>query len=102
LARPCSRGYSHLRSAYALIELATGAAITRTLAREFLRAFIYVELGAQALVRKIHRPRFVIMGQCHRRGVCCTQIILRPPQLFHQSPAAASPRPGLPSDRPQI
>lgn len=73
-------------SAYALVELASGAAITRTLAREFFRVFIYVELAAQALVRVLHRPRFVVLGACHQRGVCCTQIIFAPPQLFHRVP----------------
>jgi hypothetical protein len=72
--------------AYVLVELSSRAAITRAVGRELARLFIFIELFAQALVRLGHPPRFVLDGRCHRRGVCCAQIVFAPPQFVRSRP----------------
>ena len=68
-----------------LVEGMTRGALTRRVYRELVRAFILLDLGATALVRKLCRPRFVLLGQCHQCGVCCQQILAAPPRFVRNT-----------------
>ncbi len=64
---------------FALVELTTRASLTRLASRELLRLFVLAELGSAWLLRRLNPPRFELMGDCHKCGECCKQIVGDPP-----------------------
>jgi hypothetical protein len=68
-----------------VVEAATRGAMTRRAIREISCLFIRLELAAMRLVRWVYPPRFVLTGECHRRGVCCRHIIGDPPALIRRT-----------------
>ncbi len=72
-------------AALAALELTRRGALTRRVVRELLVLFVRLELACLALVRLVVRPRFVLLGECHQRGVCCRQIVGDPPRLIRDT-----------------
>jgi Fe-S-cluster containining protein len=72
-------------SALVAYEVASRLALTRRLGRGLLVLFVRFELACLTLVRQVIRPRFVLLGECHKRGVCCRQIIGDPPRLVRET-----------------
>lgn len=68
------------------VDLARGLPWTRRLLQEVLRAFVVLDLGVQAAVRRIFPPRYELLGACQRRGACCTQIVAEPPRALLRRP----------------
>ena len=54
--------------------------------REITRFFIVFELLCFKAVQKVIRPRFVLQGQCQKRGECCKRIVALPPRLLQKQP----------------
>ncbi|MEZ4272773.1 MAG: YkgJ family cysteine cluster protein [Myxococcota bacterium] len=75
-----------LLAALLLTEWFTRGAMTRRVWREVARFFILMELWALQLVRWVYPPKYVITGQCHKRGTCCTAIVGDPPRLIKRRP----------------
>ena len=67
-----------------LFELKTRGRLCLRCWREVARAFMLMELGVLELLRKIFKPKFVVTGQCQRRGTCCTMIVGDPPRFVKQ------------------
>lgn len=70
---------------YAVLEIVARGALARTLWHVVALVFVEVELFAINIVRYLHPPRFVLTGGCHKRGVCCTQIVGDPPQFIKRT-----------------
>jgi len=70
-----------LLGAWFFFEMVTRFRLSRRLLAELFRMFVLLELAAERLVRLVKRPRFVLTGQCHHRGVCCQQIVGDPPRF---------------------
>lgn len=73
-------------AALIVLEGASRLWLTRTLFKEIVRLFVLLELGAVALVRTVYPPRFVLLGECHQRGTCCTMIVGSPPRFVKSRP----------------
>jgi Fe-S-cluster containining protein len=59
---------------YAVIEMVTGGAVARFAWAQLSRLFAKGDLAAVALLRLVRPPRYVLVGDCQRCGVCCQQI----------------------------
>lgn len=57
----------------------------RLIFREFVRAIILIDLFCLKIVQKIIKPRYELHGECHKRGVCCQQILGDPPRWIKQT-----------------
>jgi hypothetical protein len=71
--------------AVSMTELITRGAIVRRLLREISCLFVHLELACVSVVRLVYPPRFVLLGECHRRGVCCRHIIGDPPAFVRRT-----------------
>lgn len=71
-----------LLAAWITYEILHRGSITRWGLREVVRLFVLGELAALRLVRTVIRPKYVLLGECHRRGTCCTMIVGNPPRLI--------------------
>ncbi len=74
-----------LAALYVVLEILARGGILRVVWRLLALLFVEMELLAMALVRRLHPPRFVLAGGCHKRGVCCTQIVGDPPRWIKRS-----------------
>jgi hypothetical protein len=70
-----------------MAELVSRGFLTRRLLRTLFRWFVQMELLAMRVMRFFVKPRFVLRGQCQRRGVCCTMIVGNPPGFVKRTPA---------------
>lgn len=69
----------------ALVELVSGAAITRACLRTTVCIVGTIELGSMRLMRMLCPPRYEVVRSCHKCGSCCTQIVSNPPSLIKRT-----------------
>ena len=81
-----AHAFAVLVAAVLAFEVLTRLRLTRLAFREIARVFVFMELGALWLVRRIYPPRYQLVGQCHMRGTCCTMIVGDPPRFVKARP----------------
>lgn len=64
------------------IEIFSGFRTVRFLGALFTVSLIHAELAAVALVRRIHPPKHVVLGDCVQCGDCCKSILSNPPKFL--------------------
>lgn len=69
-----------------VFELFSRFACSRLIVREFLRAFVLLDLQAVRLLQRLVKPRYELRGACQQRGACCTQIVGNPPGFMRRRP----------------
>ncbi len=68
--------------AVTLLEIMSGFWVMRRLGSVFTVALIHMELAAVGLVRRLHPPKHVILGECIKCGTCCESIVANPPRFL--------------------
>ena len=74
--------WSLLAAALLTLEVLSRFAMTRVLFKTLGLVFVLLEVGAGRLVRAVIKPEFELLGDCHRCGECCEQIVSDPPSFI--------------------
>lgn len=77
-----------LTMGFLVAEIASRFSLSRLCVREFLRAFVLLDLQSIKLLQRIVKPRYELRGACQQRGACCTQIVGNPPSFMRRRPKA--------------
>lgn len=72
--------------AFGFLEIFRGFPTLRFIGALFTVSLVHAELAAVALVRKVHPPKHVILGDCVRCGDCCKSILSNPPRFLKRDP----------------
>jgi len=71
--------------AFLVTEIVSRFWLTKTVWREMTRFFIVMEVAAFKLVQKIYPPKYVLTGECYKRGDCCKAIVGDPPKAVKKN-----------------
>lgn len=75
-----------LTAALVVLELSSRGRLTRMAWHALASLSAWLELAALALVRLVQRPRYVLLGDCHKCSACCRAIAGDPPGFVKRSP----------------
>ena len=74
--------WSLVAAAVIAIEILSRFGCTRLLLKTIGLFFVVLEVNAGRLVRTVIKPEFELLGDCHRCGECCEQIVSDPPAII--------------------